>query len=56
MNWKSIWKEAAVDSSKYCPAMYLEGLRKITNTLVRIADVPGKILIENFLNHYPQDR
>jgi hypothetical protein len=35
-----IWKEVVMNYPRYYPGIYLEGLRKIMKTLVRIASIP----------------
>jgi hypothetical protein len=38
-----IWKETAASNYSYCPEIFHEGLRKTTNTSIRIASVPAEI-------------
>jgi hypothetical protein len=45
-----IWKEAPAAFSKYHPGSCLAGLRKITETILRIAGVPVEIRTEHLSN------
>jgi hypothetical protein len=45
-----MWKEVVMASLRYYPRIFLEGLRKTTNNLIRIADVLAEIQTEDFLN------
>jgi hypothetical protein len=45
-----MWKEGSWPNSRYCLAIYLEGLRTPRNSSVRIAVVPAYILVETNQN------
>lgn len=47
---ESIWKEAAVSSSGYYPSIFLDGLRKVMETLDKIFGAPAGIRTYQFPN------
>jgi hypothetical protein len=45
-----IWKEVVMAYSRYYPGIFLEGLKKIMKTLVRIACIPVESETKHFLS------